>query len=180
MTTNPLDATLSEAGGLTLTTRGGLTLKLRPVTPDDAPALAALFEGLTAEDMRFRFLSGREHLSPDQLAAMTGVDHRHSEHLLAFDTATSRLVASLLIVADAHMETAEVAIAIAADFKGRGIGWTLLRHAAELARERGIRRLRSIESRANHQAIEVERALGFRTCDYDGDATLVLVEAELD
>lgn len=180
MTTNPLDETLSEAGGLTLTTRGGLTLKLRPVTPDDAPALAVLFEELAAEDMRFRFLSGREHLSPDQLAAMTGVDHRHSEHLLAFESTTSRLVASLLIAADAHMETAEVAIAIAADFKGRGIGWTLLRHAAELARERGICRLRSIESRANHQALEVERALGFKTCDYDGDATLVLVEAELD
>ncbi|SFG01328.1 acetyltransferase [Novosphingobium sp. CF614] len=179
MTSQALDTTLSEAGGVTLATRGGLVLKLRPVTADDAATLTALFDRLAPEDMRFRFLSGREHLSAHQLAAMIGVDHRHSEHLLAFDAATSRLTASLMIVADEHMDVAEVAIAVSPDLKGQGIGWTLLKHAAELARERGVRRLRSIESRANHQAIEVERALGFNTSDYEGDATLVLVEAQL-
>jgi acetyltransferase len=179
VTSQSLDLSLSEAEGVTLKTRDGHGLRLRPVTPDDTAAVAAFFDGLTPEDMRFRFLSGRRQLSPDQLAAMVGVDHRHSEHLLAFDDATSRLVASLMIVADPHMEAAEVAIAVSPQFKGCGIGWALLKHAAELARERGLRRLRSIESRANHQAIEVERALGFKTCAYDGDATLVLVEAEL-
>jgi acetyltransferase len=180
MTGRALDPTLSEPGGFTFHTRSGLILKVRPVDTDDAPALAAFFERLSPEDMRFRFLSGREHLSAAQLAEMIDVDHRHNEHLLAFDTQTDQLVASLQIAADEHMEVAEAAIAVARDFKGKGIGWALLKHAAELARERGIRRLCSIESRANHQAIEVERALGFRTSDYDGDATLTLVEAELD
>lgn len=179
MTSRSLDPTLSEAGGVTLATRGGLALKLRPVTDDDAPAVATLFNGLSPDDMRFRFLSAQHHLSSTQLAGLIGVDHRHSEHLLAFDSATAQLVASLMIVADEHMDTAEVAIAVRPDYKGRGIGWTLLKHAAELARERGIRHLRSIESRANHQAIEVERALGFSTSDFDDDATLVLVEAQL-
>lgn len=179
MTSQSLDPTLSEADGVTLATRSGLVLKLRPVSTGDAPAVAAFFDGLSSDDMRFRFLSGREHISADQLVAMVGVDHRHSEHLLAFEEGTSRLVASLMIVADEHMEVAEVAIAVSPQFKGRGIGWTLLRHAADLARERGVRRLRSIESRANHQAIEVERTLGFITSVYEGDATLVLVEADL-
>ena len=107
------------------------------------------------------------------------MDHRHREHLLAFEAASSLLVASLMIVADEHMKVAEVAIAVDPAFKDRGIGWTLLSHATELARERGLRCLRSIESRGNHKAIEVERALGFTTRDYDGDATLVLVEVEL-
>lgn len=179
MTTHSLDATLSEADGVTLATRGGLVLRLRPVSPADASLVASFFDHLLPEDLRFRFLSGRSHLSPDQLAMMIGVDHRHSEHLLAFESKSGALVASLMLVADEHMEVAEVAIAVTPDFKGQGIGWALLKHAAELARERGIRKLRSIESRANHQAIEVERALGFTCSDYAGDATLMLVEAHL-
>ena len=107
---------------MALVTLSGLRLDLRQVTPADAPLVTELFNGLSQEDMRFRFLSSLRHLPPDQLAAMIGTD---------------------------------------------------------LARERWIRRLRSIESRSNHQAMEVERALCFRVLDYDGDATLALVEAEL-
>lgn len=179
MTSHSLDTTLSEAAGVTLATRSGLVLKLRPVSTADAGIIAGLFGRLSPADLRFRFLSGQSHVSHDQLAMMIAVDHRHTEHLLAFDSESGELVGSLMLVADEHMETAEVAIAVAPEFKGRGIGWTLLKHAADLARERGVRHLRSIESRANHQAIEVERALGFHASDYDGDATLVLVEAEL-
>lgn len=179
MTSQSLDLTLSEALGSTLTTRDGLVLKMRPVSIADAGAVVEFFDGLAPDDMRFRFLSSSKHLSAEQLAAMVEVDHRHREHLLAFEAVSSRLVASLMIVADEHMEVAEVAIAVDPVYKDRGIGWTLLSHATELARERGLRRLRSIESRANHKAIEVERALGFTTGDYDGDATLVLVEVEL-
>ena len=179
MTSQSLDSTLSEAQGLTLVTRDGLVLKLRPVSSADAQAVSVFFDSLTPDDMRFRFLSAGKHLLTEQLVAMVEVDHRHREHLLAYDATSSRLVASLMIVADEQMEVAEVAIAVCQAYKSRGIGWTLLRHATELARERGVRRLRSIESRANHKAIEVERALGFTTRDYDGDPAQVLVEAEL-
>ncbi len=88
-------------------------------------------------------------------------------------------MATLLIAADDQFETAEVAISVAPAYKGRGAGWTLLHHAVDLARERGIARLRSIESRANREAIEVERTLGFKSSDYEGDATLALLEIDL-
>ena len=60
-----------------------------------------------------------------------------------------------------------------------GLGWTLLAHMAQVARSLGFARLRSIESHANHAALEVERALGFTTSEYEGDATMVLVEKAL-
>src|SRR3546814_13177900 len=66
--------------------------------------------------------------------------------------------------------TAEVAVSVHRDWKAQGIGWSLLRHAAQIARATGISRLQSIESRDNHAAIEVERDLGFtaRACPGDG------------
>ena len=179
MTTRSLDLTLSEQACADLTTRDGLVLSLRPVTSGDAASVLALFDGLAREDLQFRFLSAQHHLTERQLVALVDVDHRHSEHLLAFDKASGQLAASLMVVADEHMENAEVAIAVAPEFKHRGIGWTLLRHAADLCRERGLRRIRSVESRANVLALDVERTLGFTVLPYEGDATLALVEAEL-
>jgi acetyltransferase len=178
MTEQSLDITLSEAGSTELTTRNGDRLTLRPVTPADAERVDRFYEGLTAEDLRFRFLSAQPHLSDALLTSLIDIDHRHREHLLAF-ASSGELVASLLIAADPGFETAEVAIAVAPAFKGRGVGWSLLHHAVDLARERGIKRLQSIESRANRGAIEIEHALGFRSSDYDGDATLALLEIDL-
>lgn len=179
MTGQSLDITLSEAAETIVVTRDGLALTLRAVSEEDAVLLARFYDSLSADDMQFRFLSAQAHLSTAQLVAMVKVDHRHREHLLAFHQDSGDLVASLLIAADEAFEVAEVAISVASAYKGRGVGWTLLRHAVDLARERGIRRLRCIESRANSGAIEIERAIGFRSSDYEGDATIALLEIDL-
>ncbi|PZU64807.1 GNAT family N-acetyltransferase [Sphingobium sp.] len=64
-----------------------------------------------------------------------------------------------------------MAISVRRDRKAQGIGWSLLRHAAQIAHARGILRMQSIESRNNHEAIEVERDLGFTARPYPGDPT---------
>jgi GNAT superfamily N-acetyltransferase len=179
MTFKAIDAVISGEPEAVLITRGGLVLSVRPVTTEDGPLLAEFFERVDADDLRFRFLSGQEHARPHQIAEMIEVDHRRAEHLLAFDADSKEMVASAMLVADNCLENAEVAIAIAKAYRGQGIGWTMLKHVAELAKVHGIKRLRSIESCQNHAALEVERALGFSTCAFDGDPTLLLVEASL-
>jgi RimJ/RimL family protein N-acetyltransferase len=179
MNLTSLDRTLAETGGHYLSTRSGDRLRLRPVRPDDGPLLAGFFARLSAEDLRFRFLDRRKPPAAADIAAMVQVDHRRTEHVLAFDTSTGELVASVMIVGDGRMDTAEIAIALATEWKGRGIGWSLLRHATELAFIRGVRRLRCIESSANHDALEVERSLGFHARVAEGEPGLMLVEANL-
>ena len=162
-----------------LTTRSGFTAMIRPVDPSDAPLLADFFARVAPQDLRFRFLSSQSTVRPDQIAAMVAVDHRLAEHILAFDPATGALVASALLVGDESRASAEVAIAIAADYRAKGLGWSLLAHMAEVAKGLGFARIRAIESHANHAAIEVERTLGFTARDYEGEATMVLVEKVL-
>lgn len=163
----------------TLVTRSGLELIVRPAAAADEPALTALFESVTLEDLRFRFLSAVQHVGHYQVAAMLSVDHARSETYLAFERESGRLVATAMLAADPELATAEVAISVHRDYKERGIGWTLLEHVARVARAKGIAKLQSIESRDNHAAIELERDMGFAARAYPGDATLVLVEAKL-
>ena len=91
------------------------------------------------------------------------------------DATTGTLIASGLLACDNTLDTAEVAVSVREDYKGKGAGWAMLDLLAEEARRRGVRRVISIESRDNHEAIEVERDKGFTLEAYDGDPTLVIL-----
>lgn len=179
MSATALDLTLAERPGLRLITRDGVRLRLHPAEPVDGAALGDLLGSLRSEDVRFRFLVSQKEPDSEQVGQMVTVDHRRTEHVLAIDEVTRKPVASLMLAADPQMQTAEVAITVAPGARGRGIGWALLKHAARLARERGLKKLRSVECRANHDALEVERALGFVCKPVEDEPDLVMVEADL-
>ncbi len=161
-----------------LVTREGTRLRVRPARGDDEAALARLFDRVTPEDLRFRFLTGIGHVGHEQLAAMATANDDRSESLIAFGD-DGELAAAAMLIGDAAGETAEVAITVRSDRKGRGIGWTLLDHLLVHARQRGYVAVESIEDRANRDAIELEREMGFETRPVDGDPTLICVRRML-
>lgn len=161
-----------------LTTHSGLVLDVRPARADDETALATFFQGVTAEDRRFRFLSS-VRVGHEQLAAMTDVDGHQTESFVAFDESGARILGTAMLACDPDLNVGEVAISVSGDFKNRGIGWELLRHIERHARSRGIKRLMSLENRANKSAIQIEQELGFDAQSYDGDMTLVLLQKSL-
>ncbi|WP_245896605.1 GNAT family N-acetyltransferase [Sphingomonas fennica] len=160
-----------------LKTRSGLELEIRPVRRDDGPLLREFFAGVATDDLRFRFLSGVNSVSDDQIAQMVDVDHKQTEDFLAL--ADGSLVATGLVASDSGRNRAEVAIVVRADHKKRGIGWTLLDHIADYARSIGIKTLESVEDRHNQAAIDVERDSGFTVKPYGDDPTLVVVSKQL-
>lgn len=162
-----------------LTTRDGYVFHVRPAAPADKTALGEFFDHVDKEDLRFRFLSAIHKVGDDQLRALVTVDHEHTENFLAFDPSTNRIVATAMLAVDDSLTRAEVAIAIRADFKRRGISWTLLDHVAAFARTKGIATLESIESRDNHQAIELERERGWVASACPGDPASMMLRRTL-
>jgi len=175
--TAPAAPILSERPYTDLTTWTDFRFRVRPAAPDDEAALAELFTQVTPDDRRFRFLSGVQKVSHDFLERLTRVDHDRTEDFLAFDG--DILIATAMLAADPDKERAEVAIAIRADYKHRGVGWTLLDHVAHHAQRKGIRLLESVECRDNREAIALEKEMGFTVTAYPDDATLVLVQKKL-
>ena len=162
-----------------LTTRTGFEFHVRPVTSSDEEALAAFFNHVTKEDLRFRFLSPIPEVGKELLSYLINVDHDHKEDFLALDIDDKTIIASAMIGANEDKSVAEVAIVVRSDYKKRGMSWTFLEYVVNEARRSGIKKLQSIESRENHAAIELEREMGFTAQSYPGDATLMLLEFDL-
>jgi len=156
-------------------TRSGLVLRVRPASEADEPLVAEFFTHVTADDLRFRYLSTIRQVSPEQLRAMVHVDHRETDSFLAFSEDGSLLMAIGTLACDASLEHAEVAIVIRSDCKAQGIGWELLHYVADVAAARGIKTIESLESRENHAAIEVEEDSGFAMESVPEDSTVVRV-----
>jgi threonine dehydrogenase-like Zn-dependent dehydrogenase/GNAT superfamily N-acetyltransferase len=175
----PVQARTGDDWSCDLVTRTGLVLHVRPASSRDETSLAEFFRHVTPEDLRFRFLGGIREVSHDRLMAMTQVDHKSTENFLALVDGGKTIVASAMVASDASGTRAEVAISVRADYKHKGVAWELLRHIARFAAAMGVEVLESIESRENHEAIELEREQGFVATTYEDDPTLMLIRKEL-
>jgi len=156
-----------------LVTRGGVSLHVRPVVPDDEALLADLFAHVSMEDLRYRFLTGLRQVGRDRLVPMCQVDYARTINFLAF--AGETIVASAMLVSDPDRKRAELALAVRDGFKGKGISWTLVEHVLAYAAAEGIESIESIESRDNRAALALEREAGFIALPVPGDPTSILV-----
>ncbi len=165
----------------TLETLGGVRLKVRPASPDDAATVRAFFAELTPDDLRFRFLSPMPRPCESLYDLLVNVDHVRTEDFLVFaeENGRDRMVASAMLSCDADTKTAEVAISVHPAWRNKGIGWTLLDFVARDAEQRGMEVLQSIECHDNRGALDVEKDLGFHVDFYPGDPTLNLVSKRL-
>lgn len=158
------------------TTHTGFKFQVRPARPADEAALGEFFARVTPEDLRFRFLSSVKQVGHERLVAMTEVDHRQTESFMAFEQEGGTLIATAMLACDDNLDVGEVAISVRADHKNIGIGWELLGHLAQYAKSKGVKRLQSLENRANGAAIRLEKELGFTSEPYQGDSTLVMLQ----
>lgn len=160
-----------------LETRSGVRLHVRPVLPTDGDLLTAFFRHVSADDLRFRFLSAIREVGPERIAAMTQIDYRRTMTFLAF--AGDTLVAAAMLATDPDHVRAEVAISVRQDFKQKGVSWTLLDHVLRYARAEGIETVESVESADNRAALSLERDMGFRPVPSAGDSREMIVRKQL-
>lgn len=173
--TRPSSPALLPEWSAELVTRSGLMLNVRPASDADEASLIDFFRQASPEDLRFRFLSAIRSVGQSLAHQLANVDHSRTENLLAFDASDGRLAASAMIAADERTEDAEVAIIVRSDLKGRGVGWTMLAHACDYAKARGIKTVHSVELAENRSGIALEKEMGFtaRPCAEDMGLTIL-------
>jgi len=165
---------------VTLTTRGGLTARVRPVWPEDQAALADFFAALTPEDLRHRFLSSLKTVDEERLSLIAQVDFRRAISFVALDPDTAEILATALLAGGPHADRAEVAISVRSDLKGMGLGWSMLQHTLAYAKAVGVKVVESIEAADNDDALRLENEMGFTVRAAADDFSLRVAERVLD
>ncbi len=158
----------------------GTTLLVRPIRPDDEATHLALFEKLRPEDVRFRFFHLVREMPHGELARYTQIDYDREMAFIALEHGASGWSNELGVVraiARPDGETAEFAIVVAPDARGRGLGRVLLEKLIAYLRSRGVRTLEGRLLRDNERMLRLAESLGFHVVrDERADAE---VEIEL-
>ncbi|MFA7425303.1 MAG: bifunctional acetate--CoA ligase family protein/GNAT family N-acetyltransferase [Desulfosarcinaceae bacterium] len=149
----------------TLVLPDGQELFLRPIRPEDEPALQGLFARLSKDEIRLRFLHAMKILSHDMAARLTQIDYDREMALVLTDPgvqAEPMLYGVVRLAADPDNQRAEFAILIRRDFTGMGLGPMLMRRIIDYARKRGIAELFGDVLVDNRPMLKLCQAFGFK------------------
>ncbi|HEX5959206.1 MAG TPA: GNAT family protein [Hyphomicrobiaceae bacterium] len=121
----------------------GVRVLIRPVLPQDAGLTAAFFSGLPARARHHRFLAPTRELSPALIKRFTDIDYASHVALVAevFADGQETVVAEARYAFDGDPAVAELAVSVAAEWQGRGLGGLLLCKLIRRAADTGISRL---------------------------------------
>ncbi|TDY20285.1 acetyltransferase [Paraburkholderia sp. BL6665CI2N2] len=142
----------------------GVRVTVRPIRPEDEAAHHDFVEAMTPEDLRLRFFGAVGSFDHSQLARMTQIDYDREMALIATvqsDEGFTRTLGVVRAVADPDNETAEFAVAVRSDQKGRRLGQLLMDRIIKYARLRGIHWLVGEALRENAPMIGLAKASGF-------------------
>ncbi|WP_026868939.1 bifunctional acetate--CoA ligase family protein/GNAT family N-acetyltransferase [Inquilinus limosus] len=159
-----------------LTLRDGRDFTLRPVRPEDEPAMREMLQRSSAEDIRLRFF-GPMRLDHDFAARLTQIDYDREMALVAEAEEGGRLVllGTVRIVADPDNVAAEYGIMVRTDLKGQGLGYRLMTEIIAYARSRGLARISGEILHENATMLRMAEELGFERETVPDEPELVRV-----
>ena len=164
-----------------VTSRAGKELLIRPIRPEDEPALHAFVRVQSPEDRRLRFFSHVKELDHRTAARLTQIDYDREMALVLLDPAAAEpeMLGVMRISADPDGARAEYAGAVRSDLKGQGFGRLLLEEIIAYAAKRGIRAVWGEVLAENAPMLGLVRKLGFSVETSGDDPSVMIVSKPL-
>ena len=161
--------------------RGGKSLKVRLVEPDDAEALQGYFRGLTTRSRYNRFFGAMSELPRDLLAHFVhaGEDDRFSVIATMTIDGHETIVGEARYAFDAATDSFEFGLSVDDRWQGEGIGSALLGNLQCRAAAFGARRVFGDTLRSNAAMMGLARKSGFAFTHSPNDWKLVRFEKQV-
>jgi acetyltransferase len=159
--------------------KDGTTVFIRPVRPEDEPLYGPFFEAVDEQDMRLRFFGSVKGRSHAFIARLTQLDYARAMAFVAIEEASGRMLGVVRLHANANYDTAEYAVLVRSDLKGRGLGWILMQLLIEYARSEGLRVVEGHVLAENTTMLRMCAELGFRIVPDPQDANICVVTLPL-
>jgi acyl-CoA synthetase (NDP forming)/GNAT superfamily N-acetyltransferase len=151
----------------TIQARDGRRYTLRPVRPEDEPALLRLLESLRPEDIRLRFFASIRYFSHEMAARMTQIDYDREIAFVAMPEGEPEALCAIAhLVLDPYGEEGEFALLVHHGHTGAGLGRALMTALLNGGRQRGLQRVIGDVLRENGPMLALARGLGFRSLSH--------------
>lgn len=140
------------------TVRGGAQVTLRAARAADHGRLRAFVDGLSRESHYFRFLTG----GPVTNETLARAVNRQGRDVALVVTFGGIIVANAEYVVNDEGQ-AELAVVVADDWQGQGLGRRLIQRLQQLARAASLRGMRGDVLSENRRMLAIMRDCGFAT-----------------
>jgi GNAT superfamily N-acetyltransferase len=147
------------------TIRDGERVLIRPARPEDMALYQDFLRNVSAEDLRLRFFARMAELSAAEMDKLSHVDYTHEMAFIALDEDAGDMLGLVRLKDELDEETAEFAILVRSRLKGHGLGWLLMRHVIEYAKEKGLRRVYGDVLVENTTMLQMCAELGFHVVE---------------
>ncbi|MBW2481108.1 MAG: bifunctional acetate--CoA ligase family protein/GNAT family N-acetyltransferase [Deltaproteobacteria bacterium] len=142
----------------------GVEIFVRPIRPEDAPLLVALFESLSPRSVYLRFFTPMKRLPHSMLALFTQIDYDRHIALVALSESESeeQMLGVARIIFAQNLKEAEFSVVVGDRWQGRGIGAALLQRCLKIAEDRGLESVTGVVLAENTQMLALGKKLGFK------------------
>jgi GNAT superfamily N-acetyltransferase len=122
--------------------RSGREVEIRPIGPDDGPALSRGYDTLSDESKYRRFMAVKPHLSGTDLRYLIDIDPARHLALVAAPVGEPDVILGVArcVRLPEQPQTAEFAIVVADSFQHDGLGSAMMERLAARALEQGVTR----------------------------------------
>ena len=155
--------------------RDGTPIRFRPVRPEDEPLYPPFLRQIAPADLRLRFFAPQKDFSHTAIARFTQIDYARAMAFLAIDEASGDMLGVGRLHIMAHSDTAEYAVLVRSDMKGRGLGWLLMQMLIDYARHEGITTIRGEVLADNTTMLRMCSELGFEIVENPDDSQIRIV-----
>jgi len=154
----------------------GTHVLIRPIHKEDAALERAFIKRLSPESRRLRFLGQMNEASDELVKALTDIDYRRDMAFVALvhRDREKREIGVARYGTNKDGSVCECAVAVADEWRNRGLGVALMRHLIDVARSRGVRSMFSVDEADNAAMRDLAKFLGFKRARDPEDATQVI------
>jgi acetyltransferase len=161
-------------------TRNGVPVTMRPIRPEDEPALAEFHRTLSERSVYMRYfyqLSLSQRVSHERLTRICHSDYAR-EMVLVVEAADGALLAVGRLTRQHGANSAEFALLVGDPWQDSGLGTELLTTLLAIAREEKIARVTGNILPDNRPMLEICKALGF-ALEFDRDEGVVIAGIDI-
>jgi len=147
-----------------VTLKDGTSVRIRPIRPEDEPAMVGFHESLSERSVYFRYFHHMrldQRVAHERLTRICFIDYDR-EVVLVGETSEGSIIAAARLSKEPGSADGEFAILVADAWQTHGLGTILLQTLVDIARKEGLRRVSGMILSENRAMQEICRELGFQ------------------